>query len=430
MRQQLRNDHRALRATLAAVGVVSFTFAGRVHADAITWQEQADFQAGSGNIPRSIRGIALSPDGSSEYVGWIQGTGSASTVLREYPSSSLVPVPGTNPPVTASVNLAGNQPKGVAVDDRGFVLTTYNNSAGATSQQFRIYDSALATLEATITTHTVGSATPFKYQLGGIATADLGGTHYAYVATNKGAATIERWNIENINAPTIDTSWASSGILNLQTTQGSSAFLNGLDVEPDGTIYATGGVLGTGRGDSVFKINADGSAITKTAVDQAMDVAMYQGDLYVAQYKANLSAVAVLDASSLASLGTLNPGFTMSSTDDTGFDGITVDSGGHCISPTNSMARTSAPETRSIACWFLLRCPNVRRSPLSAWPARRSSRADDVGNLFFGKNRSPRIDFDELSRVAIRGLSCRSINRISAPVPHAPSAVPSQSSAR
>lgn len=282
-----------------------------------TWQVQADF---SGTTTRSLRGIALSPDDSQEYLGYIQGT-SSTTAVREYSSAILA---GTNPAITASVTFNGLQPKGVAVDDRGYVYGTYSNSAGAAQQHYRIYSSDLLTLEKDVTM-TTGAA---NYQLGGIAVQTLGGVHYAYVSTNKGTASIERWNVETPTAPFLDTTWAASGVLNLKLTQGSNAFVNGLDIAPDGTIYATGGVLGTGRGDKVFKISADGSSINSSSVDQALDVVLYFGKLYVAQYKANLSRIAVLDASSLSLLDTYDPGISRIATDDTGFSGIDVSADG------------------------------------------------------------------------------------------------------
>ena len=302
---------------VAALSISSVLFMKSAVA-APTWQVQADF---AGTTTRSLRGIALSPDGSQEYVGFIQGT-SGTTAVREYSSAVLA---GTNPAVTSSVSLSGLQPKGVAVDDRGFVYTTDNNSAGANSEKFSIFSSDLLTTESITTTATAG---PPAYQLGGIDAQKVGGNYYAYVASNKGAATIERWNVNNPAAPVLDTSWASSGILNLKTTQGTSAFVNGLTVASDGTIYATGGVLGTGRGDKVFKISADASTIASANVDQALDVALFGSSLYVVQYRNSTSDVAVLNASDLTQTDTYTTGFAHVSTDDTGYSGITVSSDG------------------------------------------------------------------------------------------------------
>jgi hypothetical protein len=281
------------------------------------WQVQADF---SSSTTRSLRGIALSPDDSQEYLGYIQGT-SGTTAVREYSSAILA---GTNPATTASVTFNGLQPKGVDVDDRGNVFGTYSNSAGAAQQHFRIYSSDLLTLMSDVTMPT-GAA---NYQLGGIAVQHIGSQYFAYVGTNKGTASIERFDVTNPNTPILDTTWAVGGVLNLKLTQGTNAFVNGLDVAAAGTIYATGGVLGTGRGDKVFKISADGSTISSTNVDQAMDVVSYFGKLYVAQYKANLSRIAVLDAGDLSTLDSYDPGFSRVSTDDTGFSGIDVSADG------------------------------------------------------------------------------------------------------
>src|SRR5439155_23166971 len=127
-----------------------------------------------GTTTRSLRGIALSPDGSQEYLGFIQGT-SGTTAVREYPTSILA---GTNPSTTASVTLNGLQPKGVAVDDRGFAYATYSNSAGAAQQHYRIYSSDLLTLKADVTL----PLDVANYQLGGIAVQNIAGNYYAYVA--------------------------------------------------------------------------------------------------------------------------------------------------------------------------------------------------------------------------------------------------------
>src|SRR5436190_789780 len=70
-----------------------------------TWTVQADFQS---TTTRSLRGIALSPDGTHEYLGLIQGT-SGTTAIREYSSSAISPP--TNPATTAAVTLNGLQPK-------------------------------------------------------------------------------------------------------------------------------------------------------------------------------------------------------------------------------------------------------------------------------------------------------------------------------
>src|SRR4029079_13547173 len=100
---------------------------------------------------------------------------------------------------------------------------------------------------------------------------------------------IERWDVTNTASPTLDTSWATSGVLDLKVLSGSTnAFANGLEIASDGTIYVAGGILGTGRGDTVFKISSSGSSLTQnTSVSGAMDLALYNGNVYVTQYLSN-----------------------------------------------------------------------------------------------------------------------------------------------
>jgi hypothetical protein len=301
----------------------SLLFVETGQADPITWQVQADF---SSTTTRSVRGIALSPDESNEYLGFIQGT-SGSSAVSEY--SSAVISPPTNPAATATITDNGRQPKGVAVDDRGNVYSTYGTNTGSTTQQFRIYTSTLGAVQAT-----QNVTLPTSSQLGGMAVQNLGGTYYAYISSNKGSATIQRWNVTTPSTPTLDTSFGSGGTLNLQTLLGNAnAFVNGLDVAPDGTIYATGGLLNVtnDRGDELFKINAAGTAVlAQTAVTEALDVALFSGQLYVAEYNGGASAIDVLNASDLSPVTVLTTPFVDSTAagSDDGYAGITVNSAG------------------------------------------------------------------------------------------------------
>jgi hypothetical protein len=309
-------------------------------ADPITWQVQASFSS-SGGV-NSVRGLALSPDGSQEYLGFIQS--GASRSVEEYATDSTFGSPaspisaGTG--ATASTTLNSDQPKGVAVDNQGNVYATLNSGANSSTQGFGIYSSSLTSL---------GSASvslPSSSQIGGIAVQNVGGTNYAYVSSNKGTGVIERYNVSNPAAPVLDTSWAKNGVLNLTTlgfsiTNGSPA-LNGLEVAPNGTIYATAAVVNpnVNRGDSVLEISADGSTLLNqnNSVTEAMDLTLFGGNVYVADYNGGSSAITVLNASDLslnsaataqlnAGLAAINLGSTAAGSDD-GFAGITVNSAG------------------------------------------------------------------------------------------------------
>jgi hypothetical protein len=272
--------------------------------------------------PSSLRGLALSPSGSQIYGGFIQGASSTSQVLQISTSTGLP---------TAATGSLNAQPKGVAVDDRGYVYATLNNSAGATTQKFEIYaNGSLTTPDYVITTQ----ATAAKAQLAGAAVWDdvADGKDYLYLSFNKGAAVIERYDVTNPAAAFLDTTWAASGVFNLAGALGNSnAYLNGITVAADGTIYAAGGVLSTSRGDSVFEISSGASPTVlaqNNSVPGAMDVALYHGTVYATEYgNTNPQTVAELAGSNLSSVGNLNfsgvPLITNSST-DSGFSGIDI----------------------------------------------------------------------------------------------------------
>ena len=113
--------------------------------------------------PRSLRGLALSPDGTKLFGGFIRGTGTervrkaASTMLTQIIGNEPLPdsTHNANSPYTAGLDAAvtlGTQPKGIATDDRGFVYITLSDPNLSTNQQFRVFSSDLSTVLGTATT--------------------------------------------------------------------------------------------------------------------------------------------------------------------------------------------------------------------------------------------------------------------------------------
>jgi hypothetical protein len=329
----------------------------------VTWQVQSDFFGTRDAVsePRSLRGLALSADGQDLYAGFIQGTTSAQ--IREVSSgvnASLIGNDGGSPTNSYGANApyttglvakvtTFNQPKGVATDDRGNVYATLNTGSNATSMGWVIYNSTLSAQVASATS-TDGTAS----QLSGIATAKLGGNYYVYVGWKNGQ--IERWNVNDASSPVLDTSWGASGKISLKTIN-VNAYLNGLTVETDGTIYVAGGLQGTTSfGDSLIKIPAAAAAAadlsTASHVDvkggadglggfAAMDVALYGGQVYVTEYLQTNSTIAVFNESDLTSAGTITPpdttlagpsgkvsAYNSDGGTDSGFSGIDISSDG------------------------------------------------------------------------------------------------------
>jgi hypothetical protein len=326
---------------LSAAAVVML--AGVSRADVI-WSVQASFSTST--TPDSVRGIALSPGGSQEYLGFIQSPTSTSAI-DEYTSGIIS---GTHQPgssanlngATASIS-GGGQPKGVAVDDRGNVYATLNSGANSQSQSFGVFNNTLTSELGSAAVSLTKGGTATASQIGGIAVQNAGGGKYfAYVTSNKGTSDIERFDVSDPAHPVLDTTFANHGTLDLSTipslTANGNPAVNGLEVTPDGTIYATAAVANpnVNRGDTVLKITnvtSSGATVASAAVPQALDLTLFGGDVYVAEYNGGSSAVAILSAADLSSLGTLstapiNIGTTAAGSDD-GFAGITVDSAGH-----------------------------------------------------------------------------------------------------
>ncbi|HVX11764.1 MAG TPA: DUF4214 domain-containing protein [Pirellulales bacterium] len=296
---------------------------GRTLLSAVSWNVLSDTTGSSPGDPYSLRGVALSNDGSNLYAGYIH-------------SSGIDEISTTNSAVGASVSTPDEQPKGLATDDRGNVYATLNTGSAATSQPWMIYSSDLVPVSGT----NFMSATTDPKQLSGMAVQKLDGHYYLYISSNKGAGTIERWNVDDPSDPVLDTSWGTNGIIDLQSSSfglGANSYVNGLVVDTDGTIYATGGVSTTDRGDTVFKISPNGLSVEGTAsVSGAMDDALDGGQLYVTQYLGPDSEIAVLNTSDLSLSGTItdSPKGAYANTTpdsqgyDAGYSGIAISTSG------------------------------------------------------------------------------------------------------
>lgn len=309
---------------------------------AVTWQVQSDYFGTQDTVsePRSLRGLTLTADALHVYGGFIQGTTSAA--IREVSSgvnASLIGNDGgsptnsygTNPPYTTGLEAKVTtffQAKGLATDDRGNVYATLSNGTNSTTQQWAIYNGALTSQVALVTsTDFIAART-----LPGMATAKIGGNYYAYIGWQNGQ--IERWNVNNPAVPVLDTTWGSAlhpGTISLKTIN-ANAYLNNLTVDADGTIYVASGLQGTTSfGDSLIKIPAAAAAsgdltsyshadvmggANGTGGFSAMDVALFAGQAYVTEYLQTNSTIAVFNLSDLSSAGIITP------TDSTGPSGL------------------------------------------------------------------------------------------------------------
>lgn len=301
---------------------------------AVTWGVQSDYFGTIDGIsqPRSLRSLALSADDQHVYTGFIRGTGT--TAIREVGAgtNSLLIGNGTssaddygpNPVFNAGVEgfaLPGTQPRSLSADDRGYAYVSLSSTSNSGSQTWQIYTSNLSAVVSSRASTNASAS-----QLFAVSAVKLGGNYYAYVGWKNGL--IERWNVNDALNPTLDTTWgqSSSGKINLKTIN-ANAYLNGLEVDTDGTIYVAGGLIaGTSFGDSLIKIPAaagtSGNLATATSATVgggangtpgaygAMDVALFAGKAYVTQYLELNSTISAFYKLDLTSAGNITPNLT------------------------------------------------------------------------------------------------------------------------
>lgn len=284
------------------------------------WSIHSRYQGTRDHVsqPRSLRGLTLSADGASLYLGFIQGTTSAS--LRRVSSSPIAEVIVDGSASITAHALLRNQAKGVAIDDRGYVYATLNPFGPDTNLEFGIFSADLQPMKA------VSSNLPVSAELGGIATCRAGDAYSVFLSRRNGSGIIERWEVTDHAAIQLHAGWGQGGRVDLATTF-PGAECSGGECDSDGSLYVAG--QSAALGGAVFRLAPDGSPTHAVGVNGAADIAIYGEHLYVTQYLANHSAIAVLDKHTMAMTVTLKTGIAHPNHDaDSGYSGIAISSTG------------------------------------------------------------------------------------------------------
>jgi hypothetical protein len=225
-----------------------------------------------GGYKFSIRGLAASQDGSNSlYYGHIQNAydgilpSETLNIVRISPTGTLL----------NSISVAA-QPKALATDDRGYV---YAGAGG----NVNVYPGDLSALSTSIA---ISGATAIE----GVTVSKIGSDYFLY-ATNRSTGKVARYNVNDINNPLLDTSWAASGFYTLPTT----------DLRGVVTTDADGNIWVADRGANlVYKIAADGLSYISTTVNGPLDIAIRCNYAYVSTQRGNSSTVEQLLVSDLS----------------------------------------------------------------------------------------------------------------------------------
>jgi hypothetical protein len=274
-----------------------------VPAATLTWTTATSQASGTTNQLRSVA-VSDEPGNDSVYIGFIQTSGNRRIDRRD--TDSPYGVLNTH----AS---SFDQPKGIVTDDRGNVFVSNRNS-GTNTSRIQSFSSTLTPNSNTATTTPV---------IGGLAIQQVGATYYAY-AVYESAGLIQRFDVTNPAAMTLDATFGTGGSYNIPL----ATDLRGVEVGDDGSIYAAS------RGDAmVYKVSSDLSTVTSAAVPRALDVALYNGNVYATSYNGVSSLIRVIDAATMnfvddITISTLdgNP-YSRAATE--GFAGIDIDAGGN-----------------------------------------------------------------------------------------------------
>ena len=237
----------------------------------------------------SLRSLALSQDGSTLYSGWLHGADARAV----YKHDALVQgaIPDAYPMGTI-------QPNSLATDDRGNVYIGYGENGNG---GIEIVNGSFASVAAAFNggnTSDVEGLSVWK---------DLSGApsppaYYLYASRRDG--TIQRFDVTDPTSPALDTGWASSGTYAVP----GAGTLRGMEVAADGTIFlaqrdtASGDRLGF-----VYSIPPSLGTLMSVPLSGAMDVAIYDDELYVSTYRGLDSTVEVLSTADLLHLATYEP---------------------------------------------------------------------------------------------------------------------------
>lgn len=285
-------------ATLASLAVVA-----QASAASLTWTTAVNQTSTVTNQLRSVA-VADQAGNDSVYIGYIQT--SANRRLDRHNANSPYGVLNTH--------ASGlDQPKGIVTDDRGNVFVANRNSGSSTSF-LQSFSATLGTNSSTSTSSPV---------IGGLAIQKSGSNYYAY-AVYEAAGRIERYDVTNPAAMSLDTSFGTLGVYSIP----GATDLRGIEVGADGSLFVAS------RGDNkVYKVSANLATVTSATVTRAMDVALYGGNVYATSYNGSSSLIRSLDQSTLGlvediTITTLD-GNPYSRGANEGWSGIDIDAGGN-----------------------------------------------------------------------------------------------------
>ncbi len=234
-----------------------------------------------------MRAFCVDPNGKYYFGGNLQsGTMGAPTLYKFDPNSGNV---------LATYQFAvdpGAYVKALVADDRGYVYNGIANAANDGAFFFSILNMDSMEEQSYMEVKIDG-----KIGVNGIGVANVGGTYYCYVMSNYDTDRLYRFDVTDVKAPKLDTSFGTNGYIDMAATYNYDD-CNGVATDVNGFIYVSGLKSGgEGKGDTISKLNFDGSLVEEMSVANVWNVSMFDDEYIVASTRGGAdSKVYVIDS--------------------------------------------------------------------------------------------------------------------------------------
>lgn len=249
---------------------------------------------------KSLRGMAASPDGTALYTGHIQlGT----TGIRKIDVETGDILWAYHDAALASDQILYREyPKGIAVDDRGYVYAMISGN-GLTGATLAILNDS----DGTPVSETFVDFGVMDSGANGIAIRQDGDRFYAYFISNYGPNHIYCYDVTDPAAPVLNTSFGVDGVVSLARRTGAEAAdANYLAIADNGDLYVTIKLANGSKADAVGRFSSDGKTFEKVIdCEEAYGIAIAKDHIFVSTYHGEASAVKVYRLSDYSLVATL-----------------------------------------------------------------------------------------------------------------------------
>ena len=197
----------------------------------------------------------------------------------------------------------GSYIKGLGADDRGYVYNGIANAANDGAFFFSILNMDTMEEQSYMEVKIEG-----KIGVNGIGVANVGGTYYCYVMTNYDTDRLYRFDVTDVKAPKMDTTFGEGGYIDMAAKY-SFDDCNGVDVDTNGYIYVTGLKQGgEGKADTFMKLNADGSLAEEIKLANGWNVEVLDDEYVVVSTRGGAdSKVYVIDSDVMEPIAEFTP---------------------------------------------------------------------------------------------------------------------------